>query len=588
MPHFMMYRAMLRRTINYTFTVLLCSSLFIHVTVGYAEDQSERGDQPQTGSSQQYDQSIVNKNLFDQLRNLKSELIQLDKAYASEENELERTMLRSELNAKREVLITGLEKLISQTEKLEADGQDSTQFRTDGLALLNSLTNSLEKSILKGQQRISDLRRLRTSASPEELPPLDKEIAERHTALDEDLTIFFEITRMLEAQGGDAGTQYKFLDATVEKRAKALSGILTFLTEEVASMGRLAPGLSEGEKQAQAAKLAAYNGGIQRIASHLNATVAIMKERGIETAPYTRLLIESTGELTEDIFQTEVAMGLLRGWIESLKEWILENGPRWATRIVVFILILLAFKVLSGIVKRLVRKAAATSKLNLSQLLRDQIVFFSGKAFMFVGLLVALSQLGIQLGPVLAGLGIAGFIVGFALQDTLANFASGMMILLYRPFDVGDSVEAGGVLGKVKAMNLVSTTITTFDNQKLVVPNSKIWGDVIRNITAEPNRRVDMTFGISYSDNIDQAEQVLKDIVSNHELVLAEPAPDIKLHNLGDSSVDFLVRPWARTQDYWTVYWDITHAVKKRFDEEGISIPFPQRDVHLIQEKATT
>jgi small conductance mechanosensitive channel len=252
------------------------------------------------------------------------------------------------------------------------------------------------------------------------------------------------------------------------------------------------------------------------------------------------------------------------------------------------VLILLAFKFLAGIVKRLVRKAVTASSLNLSQLLRNQIEFFSGKVVMFVGLLVALSQLGVQVGPVLAGLGIAGFIVGFALQDTLSNFAAGMMILIYRPFDVGDAVEAGGVMGKVKAMNLVSTTITTWDNQKLVVPNSKIWGDVIRNITAEPHRRVDMSFGISYSDNIDHAERILSDIVSSHALVLAEPEPDIRLHALGESSVDFIVRPWARTSDYWTVYWDITRAVKQRFDAEGISIPFPQRDVHLIQEKPAT
>ena len=163
--------------------------------------------------------------------------------------------------------------------------------------------------------------------------------------------------------------------------------------------------------------------------------------------------------------------------------------------------------------------------------------------------------------------------------------AAGMMILIYRPYDIGDLVEAGGVMGKVKTMNLVSTTITTFDNQKLVVPNSKIWGDVIRNITAEPNRRIDMTFGISYSDDIDHADRVLNDIVKNHELILSEPEPDIRLHNLGDSSVDFIVRPWARTRDYWTVYWDITREVKKRFDSEGISIPYPQRDVHILKDE---
>ena len=203
---------------------------------------------------------------------------------------------------------------------------------------------------------------------------------------------------------------------------------------------------------------------------------------------------------------------------------------------------------------------------------------------LLLGILIALSQLGIQLAPLLAGFGIVGFIMGFALQDTLSNFASGVMVLVYRPFDVGDIIEAGGVMGKVSEMSLVSTTILTFDNQKLVVPNNKIWGDVIRNVTAQRVRRVDMTFGIGYSDDISHAERILTDIVVSHEHVLKDPEPVIKLHNLGDSSVDFVVRPWVKTENYWNVYWDITRRVKEGFDEEGISIPFPQRDVHLHQE----
>ena len=155
------------------------------------------------------------------------------------------------------------------------------------------------------------------------------------------------------------------------------------------------------------------------------------------------------------------------------------------------------------------------------------------------------------------------------------------MILFYRPFDVGDAVEAGGVMGTVKEMTLVSTTILTWDNQKLVVPNKKIWGEVIRNITAEATRRVDLQFGIGYSDDVDKAERVLNDIVAAHPLVLRHPEPVIRLHALGESSIDFVVRPWAKTGDYWNVYWDITREVKKRFDAEGISIPFPQRDVHI-------
>ncbi len=223
--------------------------------------------------------------------------------------------------------------------------------------------------------------------------------------------------------------------------------------------------------------------------------------------------------------------------------------------------------------------------LHLSHLLRRMIISTARNLVVIFGVLIAISQLGISLGPLLAGLGIAGFIIGFALQDTLSNFASGVMILLYRPFDVGDVVDAGGVKGKVSSMSLVNTTFMTFDNQRLVVPNNNIWGSVITNVTAQKKRRVDLMFGISYGDDIERAEKILHEIVASYDAVLDDPEPMIKLHELAESSVNFIVRPWVKTDDYWDTYWDLTKAVKKRFDEEGISIPFPQRDVHVIEHR---
>jgi small conductance mechanosensitive channel len=204
-----------------------------------------------------------------------------------------------------------------------------------------------------------------------------------------------------------------------------------------------------------------------------------------------------------------------------------------------------------------------------------------------IGVLIAISQTGISLAPLLAGLGILGFIVGFALQDSLANFASGMLILLYRPFDVGDVVEAGGVSGKVSHMSLVNTTFITFDNKRLIVPNNMIWGSVITNLTAQLTRRVDLVFGISYQDDIERAESVFRDVLNAHELVLDTPEPLIKVHELGDSSVNMIVRPWVKTDDYWDVYWDLMKAIKLALDKEGISIPFPQREVHMIGSVST-
>ncbi len=207
---------------------------------------------------------------------------------------------------------------------------------------------------------------------------------------------------------------------------------------------------------------------------------------------------------------------------------------------------------------------------------------------LILGVLIALAQVGISLGPLLAGLGIAGFVIGFALQDTLSNFASGMMILFYRPFDVGDVVEAGGVFGKVSAMSLVNTTFLTFDNQTIVVPNNMIWGGVIKNLNEQKHRRVDLVFGVSYADDIPKVEKILNEIIDAHDKVLDDPEPVVKLHELADSSVNFVVRPWVETDDYWDVYWDVTREVKMRFDAEGISIPFPQRDVHLITKDAAS
>ena len=275
--------------------------------------------------------------------------------------------------------------------------------------------------------------------------------------------------------------------------------------------------------------------------------------------------------------------GLFQQTVDDFKSWFSENGPDIAFKAAIFILVMFFFWILASITGRVVKRAVSASKLNLSHLLQEMLISIASRLVMILGLLMALSQVGVSLTPLLAGLGVAGFIIGFALQDTLGNFASGVMILMYRPYDIGDNVEVAGIFGQVHTMNLVSTTIHTFDNQTLIIPNNKIWGDVIKNVTAQSDRRVDMTFSISYSDDVPHAERVLAAILDEHEKVLSEPKPTVKLHKLGESSVDFVVRPWVRTEDYWDVYWDITREVKMRFDRESISIPFPQRDVHLDQ-----
>ena len=320
--------------------------------------------------------------------------------------------------------------------------------------------------------------------------------------------------------------------------------------------------------------------------NRLESIVDVLGRLSLEESAYKATLLKQGQGLSVKDFEGAVAVNLVRDGWAALRESMVEKAPDFLFDLVIFILVLLAFRALSRLTRRAVSAACDRPGVDISSLLKDILASVSGGTVMVIGVLMALSQVGISLGPMLAGLGVAGFVVGFALQDSLSNFAAGGMILIYRPYDVDDFVEIAGASGLVKKMSLVSTTIATFDNQTLVVPNSKIWGDVIKNVTAQKVRRVDLEFGIGYSDDIEHAERVLEDILDNNEMVLKKPEPMIKLHALADSSVNFAVRPWVKTDDYWDVYWDITREVKMRFDREGISIPFPQRDVHMFTEQS--
>jgi len=198
-------------------------------------------------------------------------------------------------------------------------------------------------------------------------------------------------------------------------------------------------------------------------------------------------------------------------------------------------------------------------------------------------IIAALGQLGIQTTSFIAILGAAGLAIGLALQGSLANFAAGFLMLIFRPFKVGDYVEAAGVAGTVEVIQIFTTTLKTPDNKTVIVPNSNVTGDNIVNWTVKGTRRVDMVFGIGYDDDIDKAKQILTDVLSKDERILKDPAMLIAVSELADSSVNFVVRPWVNIADYWGVYFDAMENVKKAFDEAGISIPYPQQDVHMYQ-----
>ena len=210
------------------------------------------------------------------------------------------------------------------------------------------------------------------------------------------------------------------------------------------------------------------------------------------------------------------------------------------------------------------------------------LTYFTLLAFIIIA---ALNQLGIQTTSFIAILGAAGLAVGLALQGSLANFAAGILMIIFRPFRVGDYVEGGGTAGIVEEIQIFTTKLRTPDNKSIIIPNSKITGDNIVNYSAKDSRRMDMIVGVSYDDDYDQVKEVLQDILAKDGRILEEPAPTIGIVEFGDNSVNFAFRPWVKTAEYWDVYFALTEAIKKRFDEEGITIPYPQRDVHLFEHK---
>jgi small conductance mechanosensitive channel len=271
--------------------------------------------------------------------------------------------------------------------------------------------------------------------------------------------------------------------------------------------------------------------------------------------------------------------------VEALFENIMTLISTWGLRVIGAIALLIIGRIVAGAVRRGARRVMTRAEADPTL-----IPFMSSVAYYLViafVLIAVLGIFGIPTASFVAVLGAAGLAVGLALQGTLSNFAAGVMLLVFRPFKVGDLVEVGGELGKVVAIGIFTTTMNSLDNKRIIQPNSQVFSGTITNYDGNDTRRVDMVMGISYSDDIPVAKETIERIVTAHPKVLAEPAPQIAVSNLGESSVDLIVRPWCVPDDYWDVYFDLTHQLKEGLEAAGCSIPFPQRDVHLFQEKST-
>jgi len=265
------------------------------------------------------------------------------------------------------------------------------------------------------------------------------------------------------------------------------------------------------------------------------------------------------------------------GLMEKLIPVLSVYGLRIVYALVILVVGRWVAKAICNLIKRIMTNAAVD----------ETLVKFTGSltyiALLAFVIIAALNQLGIQTASFIAILGAAGLAIGLALQGSLSNFAAGVLMIIFKPFKAGDLIEGAGVTGVVEEIQIFTTQLKTADNKTIIIPNSGLMGDNITNYTMKGTRRVDMVFGIGYDDDIDKARQVIEEILTSDERVLKDPKHLIAVSELADSSVNFVARAWVKADNYWGVYFDTTEAVKKQFDTEGISIPFPQRDVHMYQ-----
>ena len=400
-------------------------------------------------------------------------------------------VLRLQLRANHDRLMALLKDLARAVPAAGGTAEEQA-LRARADAIFPQVTPEVWRLIAGLRQEIDALRARRTAIPAAERLALEDRIILLMRRLDTITQYGWEHIRDLEGLGFDATEERRHFARLLEDRAEELVGRIDLGVVRIDQFRRRAKD-NPGDTDVALLVLATRKN-LDANAASLGIVVDLMEAMGLPVDSYRTELVAVTQDISSGILNPQVTATLLRrGWA-GLVDWLHRSGPGYLVKILLAALIILAGWLLARLTRKAVDKSLGRATVNISQLLHRTIVASAYRLVMLVATMVALGQLGISLGPLLAGLGVVGFILGFALQDSLSNFAAGMMILIYRPYDVGDLVEIGGVFGKVEHMSMVSTTILTLDNQKLVVPNSKIWGDVIKNVTdqTDPARGHDL------------------------------------------------------------------------------------------------
>jgi small conductance mechanosensitive channel len=451
---------------------------------------------------------------------------------------------------------------------------------------LKAIMDYYVRSLTWWTAEINELRAKRETTDPKDLDDLENEISDARERLDKIFEVQTITLTSADSLGLDTREEWKNLEHALKERAETLVGRLQIAVKARSQIEKSVKdeeraGTKGADLGTQKIRLEIAKRRVTGIARSLESTTDLLAKRGYDTAEYRQFAIKTTGEITKRILDPKVFVGLVKDGVEGLWEWFKDSAPNLFVKLVIIVIFAVVFRLAFQLVWWILRIVRVV---RLSRLMTGVVGGILNPVATILGILTGLWFVGVNPTTLLAGVGVLGVVVGLALQDTLANLAAGFFILVTQPFDVDDVVVGGGVLGTVRTMGLANTTIVTFDGRRLLVPNRKIWGEVIENRSAEYIRRVDITVKIGYDENVDNALEILRDVALSDDRVLESPEPLIFVSELADSWVEIAVRPWVRNKDWWPLLTDLPRLVRNRFAEEGIDIPIPRRDVAVAGE----
>jgi len=465
--------------------------------------------------------------------------------------------------------------------RVSPDSLPADSVRTFLRGYMEAHLDLIDEAFEEGVQGFEALRRRRSTVSAQEIGLLESEIRDVRAWAD---TLMRYQEWALEAADSlklDVADRWETYDQFLVGFAENSVGRLQIavaerdgLRERIRVAERTnAPAASIAEL---GLRLTAAETRIAAIVDNMAALNGRLDHRGFETATYREVLIRTTGEVTGDVLDPQVLLRLVRRLSSDLWQSLRQNAGTVFVRFLIVVATIVFFRVLFGLAWRL---AGALRLVRGSRLVRDLLGRILRPMATVTGLIVGLSFIGVQTTTLLAGLGVAGLVIGFALQDSLSNLFAGAAILASRPYDVDDVVEAAGVVGKVRAMGLWNTEIVTFDARRLLVPNKNIWGSNVENRSAEVNRRVETVARIGYDTDLQAAMAVLEQMLRDEARILEDPAPRVWVSCLAESWVEVKLWPWVRTEDWWSLHSDLPRLVRLKLAEAGIDIPVPRRDV---------